>query len=177
MCSNNLRKLHHNPSCRAPVCRAVKKEHEHGWTTDGMSCPPPGEELVVRTVILDDASAAKRAVQRWEREKQAKVGGGVWMWWTDGWRSDDGQVGAAAVCKHRDEWRSRHSYLSTRGMEAFDAELWVIGLALEETMEKRAILQRNGLKMVAVFCDSQAGIWRAAHLEPGPGQWLARRIN
>jgi hypothetical protein len=79
MCSTKLRKLHHNPSYRAPVCRAVKKEHEHGWTTDGMSWPPPGKESVVRTVILDNASAAKRAAQRWERDKEAKEAVGVWM--------------------------------------------------------------------------------------------------
>jgi hypothetical protein len=64
-CSNKLRKLHKNPSSRVPVWRAVKKEHEHGWTTEGMSWPAPGEESVVRTVILDDATAAKRAPQRW----------------------------------------------------------------------------------------------------------------
>jgi len=33
------------------------------------------------------------------------------------------------------------------------------------------------VKMVAVFSDSQAAIRRAAHLEPGPGQRIARRIN
>jgi hypothetical protein len=31
--------------------------------------------------------------------------------------------------------------------------------------------------MVAVFSDSQAAIRRTAHLEPGPGQRVARRIN
>ena len=86
MCSNKLRQLHHNRTSEAPVCRAVKKEHEHGGTTEGMSWPPTGEESVVTTVILDDASAAKRAAQRWAREKEAKVGAGVSMWWTDGWR-------------------------------------------------------------------------------------------
>jgi hypothetical protein len=35
----------------------------------------------------------------------------------------------------------------------------------------------HGVKMVAVFSDSQAAIRRAAHLEPGPGQRLVRRIN
>jgi hypothetical protein len=65
-----------------------------------MNWPTPGEESVVRTTILDDTTAAKRAVQGWAREKEAKVGAGVWKWWTDGSRSDDGQVGAAAVCKH-----------------------------------------------------------------------------
>jgi len=176
-CSNKLRKLHQNPSSGAPVCRAVKKEHEHGQTTEGMSWPPPGEESVVRTVILDDAPAANRAAQRWARENEAKVGAGGWRWWTDGSSSDDGRVGAAAVCKHRDEWRFRRSYLGTGRMGVFDAELWAIGLALEETIQKREILQRDGVKMVAVFSDSQAAIWRAAHLEAGHGQRLARRIN
>ena len=36
-CSDKLRKLHQNPSSRAPVCGAVKKEQEHRRTTDGMS--------------------------------------------------------------------------------------------------------------------------------------------
>jgi len=99
------------------------------------------------------------------------------MWWTDGSRSDDGRVGAMAVCKHKDEWRSRRSNLCTGRMEIIDAELWAIGLALEETIEKREILQRNGVKMMTVLSNSQAAIRRAAHLEPRPGQPLARRIN
>jgi ribonuclease HI len=99
------------------------------------------------------------------------------MWWTHGSRSDDGPVGGAAVCKLRDEWRSHRSYLGTGRMEVLDAELCAIGLALEETIEKRQILQRNGVKMLAVFSDSPAAIRRAAHLEPGPAQCLARRIN
>jgi len=153
------------------------KEHEHGRTTESMSWPPTGKESVVRTVLLDDAPAAKRAAQRWARQKEAKVGAGVWMWWTDCSRSDDGRDGAAAVCKHRDDWRSRRSNLGTGRMDVFDAALWAIGLALEETIEKTDILRRNGVEIVAVFSDSQAAIRRAAHLEPGPGQRLARRIN
>jgi ribonuclease HI len=62
-------------------------------------------------------------------------------------------------------------------MEVFDAELWAIGLALGETVERRERLQEHGVKTVAVFSDSQAAIRRTAHLEPGPGQRLARRIN
>jgi len=114
--------LHQNPSSGKPVCRAVKKQHEHGRTTEGMSWPAPGEESVVSTVLLDDATAAKTAPQRWAREKEDKVGAGVWMWWTDGSRSDDGRVGAAAVCKHRDDGRSRCSYLGTGRMQDFGAE-------------------------------------------------------
>jgi len=116
-------------------------------------------------------------MQRLTREKETKVGAGVCMRWTDGSRSDDGRLGAAAACNHRDEWSSRHSYLGTGGMEVFDPTLWAIGLALEETIEKRKILRRNGVKMVAVFSDSQAGIRWVAELQPGPGQRLARGIN
>jgi len=85
-CSNKLQELHQKPASGAPICRAVKKEHNHGRTTEGMNWPAPGEEPVVRTIILDDDTAAKRAAQRWAREKEAKVGAGVWMWWTDGSR-------------------------------------------------------------------------------------------
>jgi ribonuclease HI len=62
-------------------------------------------------------------------------------------------------------------------MEVFDAELWAIGLALGETIKKREPLQRQGVKTVAISSDSQATIRRTAHLEPGPGQRLAIRIN
>jgi len=62
-------------------------------------------------------------------------------------------------------------------MEVFNTELWVIGLTLDIAIEKRETLQRHGVKMVAVFSDSQAVFRRTAHLEPGPRQRLARRIN
>jgi len=58
-CSIKLIQLDQNPSSGAPACRAVRKEYEHGRTTEGMSWPTQGEESVVRTVILDDASADK----------------------------------------------------------------------------------------------------------------------
>jgi len=80
------------------------------------------------------------------------------MWWTDGSRSDDGRVGAAAVSKHRDEWRSCHSYLGTGRMEVFDAEVSAIRPALDVAIEKRETLQNHGVEMVAVFSESQASI-------------------
>ena len=48
---------------------------------------------------------------------------------------------------------------------------------LEVPIEKIESLQKHRVKTVAVYSDSQAAIRRTAHLEPGPGQWLARRIN
>ena len=82
-----------------------------------------------------------------------------------------------AVCRHRDKWTSHRSYLGTGQMEVIHAELRGIGLALEDTIENREILQGNRVKMVEVVNDSQAAIPWAAHLEPGPGQWLPRRMN
>jgi hypothetical protein len=49
--------------------------------------------------------------------------GGVWMWWIDESRSDDGRVGLAAVWKHRSEWRTPRSDLGTGRMESFDAKV------------------------------------------------------
>jgi len=90
----------------------------------------PGEEPAVKTIILDDKSTAKRAAQRWAREKEAKAVVGFWMRWKDGSYSDDGRVGVAAECEHCNEWRACRSYLGTRRMEVVDGELWAIGLAL-----------------------------------------------
>jgi hypothetical protein len=81
------------------------------------------------------------------------------------------------VCKHGNEWRTRRSYLGTGRMVVLDAKLWAIGLAFGETIKKKEPQQRSGVKTVAIFSDSQAAIRRTAHLEPGPGQRLARRIN
>jgi ribonuclease HI len=176
-CSSKLKDLHEDPLSGKPIYRVVETEHVYGQTTNGMSWPAPGEEPVVKTITLDDKCTAKSAAQRWATEKEAKPGAGVWMWWTDESRSDNGRVGAAAVCKHGNEWKTGCSYLGTRRMEVLYAELWVIGLALGETVKRRERLQEHGVKTVAVLSDSQAAIRRTAHLEPGPGQRLARRIN
>jgi hypothetical protein len=132
--------------------------HEHGQTTKGMNWPALVEDPAVRITILDDTAEAKTTAQRWAREKEAKFGAGVWMWWTDGSCSDDGEVGAAAGCKHGNEWRSRSSFLHTGHMEISDPERWAIGLALDVVINKRVSLQIHRVKMVAVFSDSQDAI-------------------
>jgi ribonuclease HI len=62
-------------------------------------------------------------------------------------------------------------------MEVYDAKLWAIGLTLRESVKKRDTLQIHGVMKVAAFSDSQAAIQRTEHLEPGPGQPLARWID
>jgi len=99
------------------------------------------------------------------------------MWWTDGSRTDDGRVGAAAVCLNGDAWTVFRSYLGTGRMEVFDAELWAIGIALQKSVTRAEALRAHGVTTVAVFSDSQAAIRRTAHLDPGPGQQLVRVIN
>jgi hypothetical protein len=96
-CSRKLEELHSNPSSRAPIYRVVRKDHENGRTIKGISGLTPGEEQAVRTTILDNTAVAKSAAQCWAREKDAKIGAGVWMWWTDASRSDDDRVGATVV--------------------------------------------------------------------------------
>jgi hypothetical protein len=102
-----------------------------------MRWPNPDEEPAVKKVILSEDTAARNEVIRYEREREAKVGAGGRVWWTDSSKSDDGRVGAAAMCKHGDHWITFHSHLGTRRVEVYDALLWVIGLALRESLRKR----------------------------------------
>jgi len=78
-----------------------------------MHWPNPDKEPAIKMVILSEDTVAKREAFRWAREREAKVGAQVWMWWTDGSRSDDGRVGAAAVCQHGDHWKPFRSHLGT----------------------------------------------------------------
>jgi len=70
-CSSKLKRLHHNASSGAPICKAIRAEHENGLTTDATDFPPPVEESLVRTTILDDSTTAKSAAQHWARGKEA----------------------------------------------------------------------------------------------------------
>lgn len=57
--------------------------------TECMIWPSPGKDAVVEAIILDEKSTAKRTMQRWAIEKEAKVGVGDWIWWTDESPSND----------------------------------------------------------------------------------------
>ena len=87
------------------------------------------------------------------------------------------RVGAAAACLNGDGWTVFRSDLGTGRMEVFDSELWAIRVALRKSVAKVETLRTHGVTPVAVFSDSQAAIRRMAHLDPGPGQQLARAIN
>jgi len=125
---------------------------------------------VVRTTILDDTTAANRTAQHWSRQKEVKIKAVVWMWWTDGSSSDIGRVGAAAVYKCGNQWRSRCRFLGTRRMVVFDHNLWAMGLTLDVTIEMRETLPMHSVMMAAVFSDSPTTILLVKHPEPGPGQ-------
>jgi len=79
-CGSKLKALHSNPSCNALICRVVKKEHEEGRITKGINWPAPGEESVVRTPILNNATAVNNTFLCLSREKEDEIGATVWMW-------------------------------------------------------------------------------------------------
>jgi len=55
-------------------------------------------------------------------------------------------MGAAAVCKHEHQWRTRRSCPGTTCIEGLDTELCAIGLALAVAIDNREILQETGVK-------------------------------
>ena len=120
---------------------------------------------------------AKRAAELWARVKRGKAESGVWTWWTDGSRTDDGKVGAASVCLNHDGWTVFRSSLGTRRMKVFDPELWAIAVALRKCVTRADGLRAHGVTSVGIFSDLQAAIRRTVHLYPGPGQQLARATN
>jgi len=86
-------------------------------------------------------------------------------------------VGAAAVCLNGDGWTVFCSYLGTGRMEVFDAELWAIAVALRKSITRAEAQRSHVVTTVGIFSDLQAAIRQTAHLDPGPGQQLARAIN
>jgi hypothetical protein len=116
-----------------------------------MSWPAPGQEPVVESLILGNKGTAKSAAGCLAGENKAKVAARVWMWCTEGSRSEDGRVGAAAVLQHGNQWRTSHNDFSTEFMHILHAELLVIGFTLRETVKRRDRLEEYGVKPVAVF--------------------------
>jgi ribonuclease HI len=171
------KKLFEHPSPGAPVGSVAAIEHACGRSAETMRGPDPREKPAVKTTILEADTEAKRGAELWAKEKEGKSGSGTWKWGTDGWRTNNERVGAAAVCLNGVGWTIFRSYLGTGQMEVFDAEQWAIGVALRKSVAKAEGLRACGVATVAVFSDSQAAIRRTAHLDAGPGQKLARAIN
>jgi len=113
----------------------------------------PGEEPAVKTIILDGNIAAKRTAKQWVRDKEGQAGSDVRMWWTDSSRTDDGRVGAPAVCSNGYSWTVFPSYLGTGRIEVFDAELWAIRIALQKSVARPEALKVHGVTRVAIVCD------------------------
>ena len=76
--------VHDHPTSGAPICRVITKEHKPGREAETMRWPNPDEEPAVKTVIMSEDTAAKKEAIRGASEREAKVGAGVWMRWTDG---------------------------------------------------------------------------------------------
>jgi len=166
---SKLQVVHDDLTCHTLICRVNTKEHERGREAETMRWPNSDEETAVWTVILSKDTEAKREAIRWERGREAKVGGGVWMGLAEGLRSDGGRVGAATVCKHGDSWKAFRSHLGTGRMVVYDAELCAIGLALRESVWERDTLQTQRVTKVAVINHPQRAIQGMEHLEPWPG--------
>ena len=92
-------------------------------------------------------------------------------------RTDNGSVGAAAVCSSRQGWTLFRSYLCTGRMEVFDDQLLSIGVALRTSASKAEALRAHGVPTVVVLSDSRVAMRWTAQLDPGPGQQLERAIN
>jgi ribonuclease HI len=94
--------------------------------------------------------------------------------WTDGSKSEDGRVGAAAVHRGRDSWKARKFGLGNN-KEVFDAELYGIAETLK-IAQGLALQQRENCKTVRIFSDSQAALKRLQ--QTGLlSQWLTTRIR
>jgi hypothetical protein len=101
---SKTKELFEYPTPGAPVGRVAAIEDARGTRAETMRRADPGEKPAVKTTILEDYTAAKRAAELWAEEKEGKSTSGTWRWWTDGSSTDDHGVAAAAVCLNRDNW-------------------------------------------------------------------------
>jgi len=62
-------------------------------------------------------------------------------------------------------------------MEVFNIEQCAFDVALQNSVAKVQALLADGITSVAFFGDWQAAIRQTMHLDPGPGQQLARPID
>jgi ribonuclease HI len=120
-------------------------------------------------VIIEDAGSAKATAEAWTIDRGRAV-------FTDGSKGEDGWTGCAAVWRNGEGgWQGRKIFMG-RNKEVFDAELYAIWLGLKATRDHQGEWAAVGPKSITIFTDSQAALKRMKNDDPGPGQWLARRI-
>jgi ribonuclease HI len=120
-------------------------------------------------VIMEDTESAKATAETWTADRGIAI-------FTDSSKFEDGYTGCAAVWKSGDAsgWQGRKLFMG-RNKEVFDAELYAIWVGLASARDH---LKDNwtGAKLITIFTDAQAALKRIQNDDPGPGQWLARRI-
>jgi ribonuclease HI len=118
-------------------------------------------------VIMEDTESAKATAETWTADRGIAI-------FTDGSKFEDGCTGCAAVWKSGDGWQGRKVFMG-RNKEVFDAELYAIWIGLASARDH---LKDDwmGAKSITFFTDAQAALKRIRNDDPGPGQWLARRI-
>jgi ribonuclease HI len=86
---------------------------------------------------------------------------------TDGSRTDNGEVVYAVTWQNRQRWVGIKAHMGYN-QEALDAECAALARALEVAARRRTTPER-----VTIFTDAQAAIQRISSDEPGPGQKYA----
>ena len=74
--------------------------------------------------------------------------------------------------KHKDKWHTLRRHFGTN-KEVFDAELYVLGIALREIRSKAG---GWGYTEVELRCDAQTALKKIKDNRPGLGQWLVQRV-
>jgi hypothetical protein len=78
MCEGSMAKeLYDYPTPGAPVGRVAPTEHGLSRRAETICWPDPGDKPAVKTMILEDDDAARRAAERWAGRKQSEEGSGT----------------------------------------------------------------------------------------------------
>jgi len=126
---SNAKELYNYPTPGALVGRVAAIEHACSRRAERMCWPDHMEQPAVRTTILEDDAAAKKAAQLWAKRNERTAGSGIWTQSTDRSQTDDGRVGAAAVCLIGDGLKIFCSYIGTWRMKVFNTKHRTIGVA------------------------------------------------
>jgi len=96
---SKAKQLYNYPTAAAPVARVAVIDHARCRKADTIWWPDPGDKPVVMTSIVEDDPNPKRAAEPCAKRKEYLVVSGTCTWWMDGYRMDDGQVGAGGVSR------------------------------------------------------------------------------